>query len=660
MRHREMRREKRIHRALWGAIAAALGITPAAHAIVQDYNRARGADGYTLTNAAGDQSGTFDGQEFQPAPSSPGIAGEFWFCGAGLGQPFDLDVRAPLGQGVTGTAADHGGYMLVDYKGAAGGPFYWYGGIGNTAGPFPGIKLVGGGTPPVVPPLSQVLAYADVLAPAGKQFRYYINSPYDGQDHQLSFTGTGTGAWQTVGGALSSATPINGGVVYSNAPFDTPNQMAMTVQFAAPEIVNWDNGSTIGPAVLRIDNLTFTPASVTWAGAAGGNWSDNSQWTPLVAGGIPMAPSGRNATAVFGPSASPQTVSLDAPVLTPWTPTGGGDYSPANSFYVGTLVLNSTQGYTIAGPEPLHIDTTAANGTNLAGPGGTIQVVAGSHTISAPVVLGRSTTLDVSTGNTLTISGPLTVFSSDGNPITLAKSGNGTAVVNNVRVTGSLNVNGGTLKVAPNGTASATSRVPGPVTIAAGSKLDLTNNKLISHSTPTGTWNGAAYTGITGLVASGYNGGTNDGSGIVTSQSNAISPNVLTQLVSVSADDSGYAGGTFGGLPVASGDALVMYTWGGDANLDGTLNGDDYFQIDSHFNQDGTIFGYFNGDFNYDGSINGDDYFIIDSNWNTGSTATPFPTGSGATAGLSAVPEPAGMTVLLATAALLRRRRRSV
>src|SRR5437762_9593719 len=111
MQNGVMRREKRFHQALWGAIAAALATTPAAHAIVQDYNRARGADGYTLTNTAGDQSGTFDGQEFQPAPSSPGISGEFWFAGAGLGQPFDVDVRAPLGQGVTGTANDHGGYM---------------------------------------------------------------------------------------------------------------------------------------------------------------------------------------------------------------------------------------------------------------------------------------------------------------------------------------------------------------------------------------------------------------------------------------------------------------------------------------------------------------------------------------------------------------------
>src|SRR5207248_7493326 len=152
-----------------------------------------------------------------------------------------------------------------------------------------------------------------------------------------------------------------------------------------------------------------------------------------------------------------------------------------------------------------------------------------------------------------------------------------------------------------------------------------------------------------GYVASGYNGGTQDGSGIVTDQSNAQSPNVLTQLVTVSADDAGYAGGTFAGQPVASGDQLVMYTWGGDANLDGTLNGDDYFQIDSHFNQDGAIFGYFNGDFNYDGAINGDDYFIIDSNWNTGSTAPPFPTSA---ASVAAVPEPTISMLALAACGL--------
>ena len=148
---------------------------------------------------------------------------------------------------------------------------------------------------------------------------------------------------------------------------------------------------------------------------------------------------------------------------------------------------------------------------------------------------------------------------------------------------------------------------------SAGGKIDLRDNKLIVSGATAGSWDGSAYTGVTGLIASGYNGGTQDGSGIMTSQSAAISPNLLTQLVSVSADDSGYAGGTFGGQSVAAGDQLVMYTWGGDANLDGKVNQDDYFQIDSHFNQPGQI-SFQNGDFNYDGQINGDDYFIIDSN----------------------------------------------
>jgi len=56
---------------------------------------------------------------------------------------------------------------------------------------------------------------------------------------------------------------------------------------------------------------------------------------------------------------------------------------------------------------------------------------------------------------------------------------------------------------------------------------------------------------------------------------------------------------------------LVKYTWNGDANIDGVVNADDYFQIDSGFiSQKG---GWYNGDFNYDTVINADDYFLIDS-----------------------------------------------
>src|SRR5439155_11319658 len=120
-----------------------------------------------------------------------------------------------------------------------------------------------------------------------------------------------------------------------------------------------------------------------------------------------------------------------------------------------------------------------------------------------------------------------------------------------------------------------------------------------------------------------------------------------------------------GGLSVSPGDQLVMYTWGGDANLDGTLNGDDYFRIDSHVSQSGSVFGYHNGDFNYDGLINGDDYFIIDSNIATAQSSPPFPTASGVAASAAMTPVPGPTSVMMVAASMLlaplrRRRRKAV
>ncbi len=667
MRATQMNRARRVRKALGGAVAACItaALAPAAHAIVQDFNRARGADGYQLTDTGGFHTGTFDGQEYQPAPSSPGLSGEFFFVSADVGQPYTFDVHAPLGQGVTNTPADHGGYMFVDYKGAYGGDpngiFQWQGGLGNTVGYFPGIVFNGSGNQVSVPPLSQVLAYADILAPAGKKFRYYLNSPYDGQPHELIFTGTGTGAWQTVGGTLAQATPLNGGVIYSNAPFTTPNQVAMTVEFGdgtkGDQIANWDNGTTTGPAVIRVDNLTFTPASVTWGGTSGGNWSDDTKWTPLLPGGIPAAPSGRNATAIFGSSAAPQTVSLDAPVVQPWTAGGGGDYPTNNNFYIGTLIFNSNASYTLAGPEPIHIDTTAANGVNLAGPGGVIQVASGSHTISAPVILQRSTTLDVAAGSNLSITGPLAVFASDGQPVTLAKASGGTAVVNNVRVTGSLDVSGGVLRIKPDATAAGASFVPGAITVAPGAQFDLTNNKLVTQN-PVGSASGGTYNGVSRLIQSGRNGGNWSGSGIVTSQSQATITGLTSIGVATAAQVKGIpasATSTWAGQTVTGSDALVMYTYAGDANLDGKIDVLDYGRID--LNVPLGVSGWYNGDFNYDGKIDVLDYGIID--FNIAIQGPPIPSGASGSVALSAVPEPASIAlVTVGAAALLMRRSR--
>jgi len=67
----------------------------------------------------------------------------------------------------------------------------------------------------------------------------------------------------------------------------------------------------------------------------------------------------------------------------------------------------------------------------------------------------------------------------------------------------------------------------------------------------------------------------------------------------------------FGGVDVTADCILVKYTYNGDVNLDGVVNADDYFRIDSGFIMEAT--GYANGDLNYDGVVNADDYFLVDS-----------------------------------------------
>jgi hypothetical protein len=57
---------------------------------------------------------------------------------------------------------------------------------------------------------------------------------------------------------------------------------------------------------------------------------------------------------------------------------------------------------------------------------------------------------------------------------------------------------------------------------------------------------------------------------------------------------------------------MVKYTWNGDGTLDGVINFDDYFLIDTGYLAQPADPLYRDGDFNYDGLINFDDYFLID------------------------------------------------
>jgi hypothetical protein len=184
-------------------------------------------------------------------------------------------------------------------------------------------------------------------------------------------------------------------------------------------------------------------------------------------------------------------------------------------------------------------------------------------------------------------------------------------------------------------------------------KLDIGNNRVIvTAAGATGSFNGSAYTGVTGLIQAGRNGNTLplwDGSGIVTSQSSATGGNFTSIGVARASDvrpATATATALWSGQTITGTDTLVMYTYGGDATLDGKINVDDYIKIDNGISAHLT--GWANGDFNYDGVINIDDYTqFIDAN--IGTQGPPFSTSGGAPAGpVSAVPEPIGALVVLA------------
>jgi hypothetical protein len=143
--------------------------------------------------------------------------------------------------------------------------------------------------------------------------------------------------------------------------------------------------------------------------------------------------------------------------------------------------------------------------------------------------------------------------------------------------------------------------------------LDVTDNDLIidyDGASPIGTLSGTVYDGVTGLIQHGYNSGAWNQPGIISSQASGT---YTTLGVAEASDVSSAIGGVFGGRTVDSTMVLVKFTYGGDANLDGKLNIDDYVLIDQGIAA--TLAGWSMGDFNYDGKINVDDYTtFLDSN----------------------------------------------
>jgi hypothetical protein len=380
------------------------------------------------------------------------------------------------------------------------------------------------------------------------------------------------------------------------------------------------NGTGVGP----------TPE---WTGAVSNLYSVAGNWN----GGVPNAV---GAVARFaGGDAGDRLVTVDiAPTL-------------------GEIILNNPAAYTITGAGPI----TMNDGT--AGPA-KITINAGVHSIATPITVSDPNGLSVTStaaGATVTLGNVSTgagTFTVDSNLTTGAVTG-----------TGSTDVKAGrTLTIKANSTGSSQANLTlAGATNAWTSRVDLVNNKLVLK-TATQADAEAARDRLSNMAKLGRNPdlGTGQGqwdgaNGLVSAtahQGNLDNGIELFGVVVIrNGDPSDLAGltpqSTFGGIPVDNDDVLVRYSYAGDANADGLVNGDDYTLIDLGFAIGDNR--YFAGDFTYDGVINGDDYTIIDLNFAV--------TGGGnqilSAAAAASVPEPATLGLLACGGlGLLGRRRR--
>jgi fibronectin-binding autotransporter adhesin len=194
--------------------------------------------------------------------------------------------------------------------------------------------------------------------------------------------------------------------------------------------------------------------------------------------------------------------------------------------------------------------------------------------------------------------------------------------------------------------------------------LDLGNNNMVVHNGSLGTlftevnagFNGGAWNGATGITSSVAAGDTTHLTALGIIQNSVDQTTTGTVLHS-----------TFEGKSAVDSDVLIKYTYYGDANLDGKVDGSDYSLIDNGYLK--TLTGWYNGDFNYDGVVNGSDYTLIDNAFNSQGTqisaeiASPSAVATAQIAGGSsaAVPEPATLSLLsVGGVGLLGRRRRRI
>jgi hypothetical protein len=415
-----------------------------------------------------------------------------------------------------------------------------------------------------------------------------------------------TGAYTNI---TNPARPAGSGASYAALAYDGNTLYGMNLGIPT-HLVIFDNPATghvtdLGPSVDRIDGIAFVNAF--WALDSDGSWSTGTNWTSDL-------PNAIGASANFGAIiTSSRTVTVDAPQT------------------VGSINFFSPISYVISGSNAITMNVSSGSAS--------LNVIAGSHTISAPLTLNSDLVVNSSSGTGIAVTG---IFTATGKNIT--KAGAGTVQFENVRAS-SLTVNAGKVqissKASPN-SAPGTSVVQS-LSIGSGAALDVANNAMIidySGSSP--------INAIQGYISSGYNGGDWAGNGVTSSSAAAAAASAHRTALGY-AEASSLGIGTFAGQVVDASAICIRYTYSADANLDGTVDTLDFNSLAANFGGTGKVWS--QADFNFDGKVDTLDFNALATNFGQ---SLPIQVGGSTVA---TVPEPAmiAMTATLGGLCVVRR-----